>query len=273
MRETIGALIDKVLLYNNDSYLFLLFLAALLLLWITEKGKKLKLILVYFVLAITAIFLCPFYAWIGMKVDAAIYYRVFWSLPIGILVCYSAVKMISRCRWLILKVAVFLFTVAVIILNGKFVYKNTLHFKASNEYHIPQQVIDVAEALKLERYKPIAVMPAELLLFFRQYTADVYTPYGRNVLEPTWAFPNELYDAMEGDSMKYDIAEVTRCARNEQCAFVVLSSAKQMEGSMLEHGYFLLDFVQGYYIYMDYNYYWVFKEQGLLDEDVLEAGG
>ena len=42
---------------------------------------------------------------------------------------------------------------------------------------------------------------------------------------------------------------------------------------MEEQGYFLFRFVQGYFIYMDYNYYWVYKEQGLLDEDVIEAGG
>lgn len=46
-----------------------------------------------------------------------------------------------------------------------------------------------------------------------------------------------------------------------------------MKGSMEEQGYFLFRFVQGYFIYMDYNYYWVYKEQGLLDEDVIEAGG
>jgi hypothetical protein len=46
-----------------------------------------------------------------------------------------------------------------------------------------------------------------------------------------------------------------------------------MNGSMEDEGYFLLNFVQGYYIYMDYNYYWVYKEQGLLDENIIQVGG
>jgi hypothetical protein len=138
---------------------------------------------------------------------------------------------------------------------------------------MPQLVIDVADAIRLDNYKPVVVLPAELLPFVRQYTADFYTPYGRNIIEPSWSFQNDLYDAMEGDNNAYDIHEVARCAKNEMCAFVVLSSAKQMNGSMEEEGYFLVNFVQGYYIYMDYNYYWVFKEQGLLDLDVIEAGG
>jgi hypothetical protein len=138
---------------------------------------------------------------------------------------------------------------------------------------LPQVVIDVADAVTFDKYKPTVVFPAELLPFIRQYSAEFYTPYGRNILESSWTFHNELYDAMEGDGESYDIKEVARCARNENCMFVVLSSIKEMNGSMEDEGYFLLNFVQGYYIYMDYNYYWVLKEQGRLDDDVIQVGG
>jgi hypothetical protein len=66
---------------------------------------------------------------------------------------------------------------------------------------------------------------------------------------------------------------VARCAKNEHCAFVVLSSIKEMDGNMEDEGYFLLSFVQGYYIYMDYYYYDIYKELGGLDERILRAGG
>lgn len=267
------SVIEDVRLYNNNSFLIPLFLAALFFLWMTEEDRKIRTVLLYLVAAIGAVFLCPVYAWVGMRIDADIYYRVLWSLPTGILVCYSAVKLMTRFRALASKTLVFILAVLVIVMNGKLVYTNSFHIKSVNAYHIPQQVIDVADALRLDNYKPIAVLPAELLPFLRQYTADIFTPYGRNILEPAWTFHNDLYDAMEGDRNAYDVAEVARCARNHHCAFVVLSCAKQMNGSMEEQGYFLFRFVQGYFIYMDYNYYHVFKEQGLLDADVIEAGG
>lgn len=273
MKAAAEAVMEDVLLYNNKSFLLPLFLIALFFLWMTEKDRKLRVVLLYLVAAIGAIFLCPLYAWIGMKIDEDIYYRVLWSLPIGILVCYSAVKLMMHFQTVVSKALVFLLAILVIVMNGDLVYTNSFHIRSVNAYHIPQQVIDVADALKLDNYKPIAVLPAELLPFFRQYTADVFTPYGRNVLEPAWNFQDELYDAMEGDRTSYDVEEVARCARSRNCAFVVLSCAKQMNGSMEEQGYFLFRFVQGYFIYMDYNYYWVFKEQGLLDADVIEAGG
>lgn len=267
------AVVEDVLLYNGNSFLIPLFLIALCFLWGMEKDRKVRVVLLYLVAALGIVFLCPVYAWIGMKIDEDVYYRVLWSLPMGLLVCYSVVRLMAHLKRFGTKALIFLMAVLVILINGDLVYTKTLHFKAVNAYHIPQQVIDVADAIRLDNYKPIAVLPAELLPYLRQYTADILTPYGRNMMEPAWNFQNALYDAMEGDQNIYDVAEVVRCARNEQCAFVVLSSGKQMRGSMEEQGYFLFRFVQGYFIYMDYNYYWVYKEQGLLDADVIEAGG
>lgn len=263
---------EDIVLYNNKSFLVPVFLLALLFLWVTEKDRRIRAALVYIVIALCVVFICPVYVWIGMKTDAQIYYRVLWSLPMGVIVCYSVVKLMMYFKSMISRAVVLLLAIILICINGDLVYTKTLHFKSVNAYHMPQQVIDVADALKLDNYKPIAVLPAELLPFFRQYTADVFTPYGRNILEPSWNFSSELYDAMEGNSTHYDAAEVARCARQEHCVYVVLSCAKQIVGSMEELDYFLLDFVQGYYIYMDYNYYDVLKEQGLLDDDVLETG-
>lgn len=272
LKVAVGTVLEDILLYNNKSFLVPLFLIALLFLWVMEKKKRFRVVLVYLVTALGVVFVCPLYAWIGIWIDAEIYYRVLWALPMGIVVCYSAVKLMMRFQNAVGRGLVFVLTLIVICMNGDLVYTKTLHFKSVNAYHMPQQVIDVAEALKLDNYTPIAVMPAELLPFFRQYTADVFTPYGRNILEPTWSFSNALYDAMEGDKTYYDAVEVARCAREEHCAYVVLSCAKQIRGGMEEQNYFLLDFVQGYYIYMDYNYYDVYKEQGLLDDDVLKVG-
>jgi hypothetical protein len=277
MLENMGvaakAVMEDVYLYNSNSFLIPLFLIALIFLWVFEKDKNIKAVLVYLSAALAVTFTCPVYAMVGMKIDQEIYYRVLWALPIGVLVCYSAVKLMVRFKNIIAKGIVFVLAILIICINGDLVYTKSLHFKSVNSYHLPQVVIDVADAVTFDKYKPTVVFPAELLPFIRQYSAEFYTPYGRNILESSWTFHNELYDAMEGDGESYDIKEVARCARNENCMFVVLSSIKEMNGSMEDEGYFLLNFVQGYYIYMDYNYYWVLKEQGRLDDDVIQVGG
>ncbi len=270
MLKTIEKICEDVILYNGKSITLLIFLAALIFLWFFEKNKCVRTALIYLSIAELIIFACPIYAWIGMKIDEAIYYRVFWALPVGILVCYALVLFVSHFDTFGKKAVVAVMAVLLIGLNGRLVYTNSLHFRSSNAYHIPAQVIELADALKLDNYKPIAVLPAELLPFFRQYSADVFTPYGRNMIEPQWNFKSELYDAMEGNPQEYDAAKVAECARNENCAYVVLSSAKQIKGSMEEQNYFLLNFVQGYFIYMDCNYYEIYKERNLLDADVIE---
>ena len=272
MVETISAVFEDMILYNGKSFNIIIFLAALIFLWVTEKNKGIRMALVYLTTAAVVIFICPVYAGIGMKIDQQIYYRVFWALPMGMIVCYSAIKVIMRFKTMAGKAVVFCVMLALIAVNGKSVYTNTIHFRASNEYHLPPQIIDIAQALKLDKCKPVAVLPAELLTFFRQYTADVYTPYGRNLVEPTWSYfyYNELYNAMEGDPEEYDAKKIAACAKKEHCTYVVLSCAKQLKGSMEEENYFLLDFVQGYYIYMDYDYFEYYKEQDLLDADVIE---
>jgi hypothetical protein len=267
------AVVEDIILYNSNSFLIPIFVVALIFLWVVEKDKNIKVVLVYLTALLAVIFVCPLYAMIGMKIDEDVYYRVLWALPMGVIICYSAIKLMIRFKGVVAKGTVFILTVIVFCINGELVYTNTLHFESVNAYHMPQVVIEVADAVKLDEYKPKVVFPAELLPFIRQYSAQFYTPYGRNMLEPSWTFYSELYDAMEGDGETYDISEVARCAKNEYCAMVVLSSAKKMDGSMEDEGYFLVNFVGGYYIYMDYNYYWIYKEQGLLNESIIEKGG
>lgn len=269
VKEAMAVALEDLLLYNKDSVLVLLFLVALVFLWLVERDRRIRTILLYLSIALFAVFLCPVYAWIGQKIDEEIYYRVFWTLPIGLLFCYGSVQLLIRMKKTISRVLVGILLLLVICMNGKLVYKTTHYIKATNAYHVPQIVIDVAEAIRMEKYKPIAVLPSELLPFLRQYTGDVFTPYGRNIVVERWNFNSELYDAMEAEA--YDAEEIAVQARKEHCAFVVLSVFKQMDGSMEEQNYFLKDCVNGIYnVYMDYNYYNVYLEQNLLDDDMLK---
>lgn len=141
MTAVMKTIIEDIILYNNKSFLMPLFLIALLFLWVTETDRKLRAVLLYLVAAIAVIFLCPLYAWIGMQIDEEIYYRVFWTLPIGILVCYSTVRLMMRFRHAVSRALVFFLAILVIVINGDLVYTNSFHIKSVNAYHIPQQVI------------------------------------------------------------------------------------------------------------------------------------
>lgn len=268
MKEAMKIALEDLLLYNSDSFLLLLFLIALVFLWFIERDRRIRTVLLYLSVALVAVFLCPFYAWIGQKIDEEIYYRVFWTLPIGLLFCYGSVQLLIKLKKNISRILVGFLLVLTICINGKLVYENTHYVKATNAYHIPQIVLDVVDAIEMDKYKPNAVLPAELLHFNRQYSGKILTPYGRNILVERWNFKNDLYDAMEAET--YDAEKIAFHARKSMCAFVVLSAFKPIEGSMEEQDYFLKECVNGIYnVYMDYNYYNLYLEQGLLDEDML----
>lgn len=269
VKEAMAAALEDLVLYNSNSLLLLLFLAALIFLWFVERDRRVRTVLLYLSVALIVVFLCPVYAWIGQRIDEEIYYRVFWTLPIGLIFCYGSIRLLIRMKKTMSRLLVGLLLILAICMNGKLVYKTTPYIKATNAYHVPQIVIDVADAVRMEKYKPIAVLPSELLPFLRQYTGDIFTPYGRNIVVERWNFTSELYDAMEAEV--YDAQKIAAEARKEHCAFVVLSAFKQMDGSMEEQNYFLKECVNGIYnVYMDYNYYEVYLEQDLLDEDMLK---
>ena len=268
MKEVMQAVWEDLIQYNGKSALLFLFAAALIFLWVVEKDRKIKTIFVYFVTALCAVFACPLYAAIAMKIDTEVYYRVFWTLPMGVLFCYSVVKLFAKMKRPIGRVLVCILAVLTICLNGDFVYTKSLHFKSVNAYHMPDVVMHVADVLSLEKYKPTVALPAELLPFIRQYSGEFCTTYGRNILETQWNFSDELYDAMEAET--YDTALVAEKARDVFCTYVVLSSIKEQVGSMEEQGYVQIDFVDGYYIYLDKQAYAELASLNLLSEGEIE---
>lgn len=249
MKEVMCAVFEDFVQYNGRSALLLFFGAALLFLWLVEKDRKIKTVLVYFVTALCVVFVCPFYAMIAMKIDTEVYYRVLWTLPIGILFCYSVIKILTKMKKTVSKILVCVLAVLAICINGDFVYTKSLHFKSVNAYHMPNVVIHVADALDMEYYTPKVALPAELLPFIRQYSGEFLTPYGRNMLETQWNFSHELYDAMEAEV--YDTALIAQEARAEYCTYVLLSSIKEQKGTMEEQGYVQIDLIDGYYLYLD----------------------
>ena len=265
--DTLKVIAIQLSYYNGQGIYMLLFLAALLYLWITEKEKSKRTVLVYLTTALGVLFVCPVFGWFAMHffmTDIVIYYRVFWYLPVAVTVCYASVKLIMSMKTTMRKLIVGLAIVLAVCINGKFVYKQTFHIKAQNLFHIPQNAIDVAQIVQMDHYWPRAVFPAELLSFIRQYTAEIYMPYGRNMVEDQWNFSSDLFDAME--AKVYDTERIASLARHNNCAIVVLNNEKDQDGTMEEQDYLLMGKTKDYTVYMDRDYYEVYKEQGLLDD-------
>lgn len=228
-----------------------LLLVAMIYLLVTEKNKATRIVFLYMPLMVLILFFCPFFASLfNHFVGIEIYFRFMWLVPVAIIVGYAAVKVIASLSGKERLIAA-LAMAAIVMTSGSFIYKNTEYPPAENIYHVPQEVVDICDAIKVEGREVMAAFPREHLLYVRQYSPYVCMPYGRE--EYTGQMQNDLYDVLMRE--KLDAEEVVYYARQKGCHFVIISEEKQVVGKFEDYDYRLFDKIGGYLIYEDLTIY------------------
>lgn len=247
IRTTIGIFQE----YSGSSMYTLLFLCSLFFLWGTENDRDKKVLVVYLMVAIFALFFFPFFAYLGMNyfLDDGVYYRFLWLLPMGVIVCYSVTKLVAMMETKVRKCLVGFLCAVFIIGSGSFIYSNPAITKTNNSYHLPDSVIAVAEELIIEEEYVKAVVPSEMIQFIRQYDAMILMPYGREILIDSWAINHELYELMESPSIYWTYLE-TLCKESE-VDYIVLHESAEVYGRSEEDRFVKITSTSGYDIYMD----------------------
>ena len=70
--------------FTGSGFLTILYLLALLYLWMAEKNSTIRAILVYGASIIQILFFVPFFYYGYQLLDAGTYYRILWILPMTI---------------------------------------------------------------------------------------------------------------------------------------------------------------------------------------------
>ncbi len=242
MRE----ILDVFKQYNGTGYLVFLFLLALLYLWLTERDKRLRAILVYAPTVLLALFFLPPFKWmLDMVLDEEVYYRVLWLLPMGIVTAYAGVQLIRE--HLRLGVAC---VCLVLIFSGSYVYHNQYMHRAENLYHIPQDVVDICDAIAPEGDGQVmAAFPAELIHYVRQYDSSILMPYGRDMLVPRWDYARPpIYEVMEG-TPKIDVEKLAPLLEEYGCHYVIFWNAKTLIGEPEDFGLSFVMETEEYRVY------------------------
>lgn len=236
------------------------FLLSVVYLLIKEKRKNIRIMFVYVPVILLLLFFNPLFAKLiyTFVQDDEIYYRILWLIPITAVIAYAAVHMYSvlkgRVRIVFAGVCVVL-----VMLSGSFIYNNVFFNKAENLYHVPQSVVDICDAIEVEGREVMAVFPAELLQYVRQYSPVVCMPYGRETIVDRWGMNHELYDVMEASVV--DVKELVRLARDTEnnglnaCHYIILRQDKERLGDLEDYDYRLFKSVDGYDVYLDTTQY------------------
>lgn len=240
--------------YMGTGLTVIWFLISLIYLLVTEKRKPVRILFLYVPVILLLLFFNPLFARLvyGVAGDE-IYYRILWLLPITVVIAFGAVTLYSRVKGRG-KHALLLCLAALVAVSGSYIYSNPFFHKAENLYHMPQSVVDICDAIEVEGREVMAVFPAELLQYVRQYSPVICMPYGREITVERWSHLSELYDEMEAEEI--DPGRLAQQAKLEMCHYVILPEDKKINGDLEQYDYRVFDRIGGYVIYRDISSEW-----------------
>lgn len=232
--------------FAGTGLILILFVAAVIYLLLCEKRKSRKIMLVYVPTIVLLLFFNPlffklFYSLVGEE----IYFRIIWLLPITIVIGYAVVHIAERLQGK-MRIGFCCVAILMLMLSGKLVYSSLLYSPAENEYHVPDEVVEICDLIEVEGREVMAAFPEEFLLYVRQYSTLVCMPYGRGL---ELGYYDEFSYLMLQDEI--DVARMAELAKSTLCHYVIIHESKTLLGNMSDYDYEIFGEVNGYVIYRD----------------------
>ena len=238
--------------YEGEGHLVLLYFAAVAFLFLKEKDRLSRLLLVYCPVCFFLLFLIPLNSKAYARLfEGETYYRLLWLLPMSLTIAYAGMRLIKKTTVFSIGIAALL-----IILSGSYAYQPGPYMSgAENPYHIPQDVVEICEAILPENGDLVcAVFPDEMLHFVRQYSSRIIMPYGREAIVTSWGADNPFHRLMLEGGM--ETGELSVTAKGYNCNYIILHADQQFQEPMEDYGYVVHKNINGYTIWRDTTIQW-----------------
>ena len=257
--DTVKSVIRILTEYNGTSLFFLLFIAALIYLAVSEKAGAKRLLLFWLPVLIFAFIAFPVTAWISFHyiLDTEIFYRQLWLVPYAAVVAYAVVKLSSKMKKKRTKVLVV--TAAALLMfigNGKGnVFFNGSLTPSANAYHLPEEAIEVYDII-LAQKKPVELqspprtgLPMSLVEFNRQYTTDFVSAYGRESIIARWNLTHPFLKVITNEE-EITAKEICEAANSDMIECFVLERWRPVTGNFEDYNYVNIGNTENYSVYM-----------------------
>ena len=241
--------IEIIKLYSGNTTFMLMFALSLIYLWVFEKDKVKKAVLVILSVTMLVLFVFPLFSHFFMdKMDeAGTYYRFLWLLPTSIVSGYAVFHILDRFKNRFVKTAAFAVVIICVLIGGVFMYESPAFFDSTNAYQIPQCVVDMCDDMIVCDREYEAVFPDEILQYPRQYTTYITMPYGFEMLQFGHGQNDDIHAEMVKDTL--DVKTLTRLCEDRHIHYIVINNNKILNGNFADYNY---EFVG---IYGDYSMY------------------
>lgn len=253
MVEALKAAIKMFGLYIGESWQFALFLLALLYLLAAKEEKEKRRLFVAYTGVFAFLYLCPLTAKIIMDycIGELVYWRMFWLLPIPMVLAYTGTKIWRRQKSRTASVGVLAVLAALIVLSGHCVYGTDSPFqKAGNLVKLPPEVCwvcDIIEENAPEDGEIKVVAPTELAGYIRQYDPKIKLAYGR------WGGQSKRGKKLEKQMLAEfpNFRKIARISRKTGCNFLIYPADEWESENIQNLGYEVVGTVNTYIIFRD----------------------
>ena len=225
---------------------FALFLVSMLYIFLREKDKNKKILLVYFPIFAFCVVINPIFYYVSsIAFSIHTYNRMFWVLPIGIVIAYAAVLAVNEGKGKFEKIIICGSLFIIIALSGKFYFvKNGTFLELGNLYKLPDESVLVAQLIGIdEEENKKALVPADLVPYIRQIDATIELLYGRQADIAYWN--NPYATELDNGNVKY----IVNLLEKNNCQYVVYRRATVMNKPIQNYGYEMINETTNYVIY------------------------
>lgn len=251
--QTLITCLKVVKNYTGMKLLFALTAIAWVYLFLKEKNKTLRVIFVYMPVVILLAVMCPLtYKMFELThLDTAIYYRILWVIPMGMITVYAAVKAAGKNA--LTRVVGLVVATALFVLCGKCIYFSDHMYEAENKYAIPQDPILVVDRIREDapqRERITVLVPSVLTLYVRQYDANINMPYGREMFDINNNYSIPIFEEFEHADpiIMESLIEQTRLFEVE---YIVFYAGSTTDVDPTKAGLKYVDTIGNYIIYKD----------------------
>ena len=232
--------------YIGTGLIFIYYLACVIRMVIVEKRKEYRMLFIYMPGIVLLLFFHPIVAKLMQTyADDEIYYRFMWLIPVTVTIAYTVVDLYCELKGRV-RIAVLILSAVLLAAGGRLIYLDNEYSVAENEYHVPQKVVDICDALVIQGREIRVAFPTEMLAYVRQYTPLVVMPYGYEEVRYI-KHDDTLHAQIKSDEP--DAEAMFTEAGERGCHYVVIDEKKQIHGNPEEYGYYEYAHIDGYAIY------------------------
>ena len=180
--ELIKEGIEKASGTGHILELFLIIMFYIILCY-KEKDNRVRIVFGFYSLIMLILCVTPIYTKIFVKVmGKTVYYRNYWIIPIMFTVAFGLTKVIYIFPNKAQRFCLFIASVFIIIICGKFVYHGANYQEVANYYKVPDSILEIILNVSKddEEYKCLAG-PYELQVYTRQVDGTILLSHGRSM--------------------------------------------------------------------------------------------